>query len=222
MSSEENNGFLAVDGPFMRTMELVINLLLLNLLVIVCSLPIVTAGAAFTAMHHQLYRMSKNMEGYVVRDFLKDLKSNFKTSTVTWLLMFAVGLFLAIDLKIFWDGGVSFPAAFKWVIISFSVIYLYGLVYLFPVLARYDTTPKKAIKYSFVMAFHKTGIIKTLIMIALYVAPWIIAMNVANFVLANFLFGISLPAYINVFLYRKTFEDFEKREDATDEKGEEN
>lgn len=215
MSSEENNGFLSIDGPFMRVMELVINLLVLNVLVIVCSLPIVTIGAAFTAMHHQLYRMSKNTDGYVVRDFFRDFASNFKVSTISWLLALAVGSFLAIDLKIFAEG-VSFPAPFKWLILSFSLIYLYGLVYLFPVLARYETSPIKALKYSFVMAFHGSGLIKTLFMIGLYAVPWVIAMYVGNFVLANLLFGISLPAYINVFLYRKTFEKFEQKGEETD------
>lgn len=209
MSSEENNGFLAIDGPFMHVMELVINLLLLNLLVILCSLPIFTIGAAFTALHHQLYRMSQNKEGYIVRGFFKDFRSNFKVSTITWLPVLLVGIFLGIDLKIF-AAGVDFPQVFKLMIVSFAIIYLYGLVYLFPVLARYDTTPKKAIKYSFVMAFHGMGILKTLLMIVLYILPWIAAMYIANFVLAILLFGISLPAYINVFLYRKTFEEFEQ------------
>lgn len=217
MSSEENHGFLSIDGPYMRTMELVIHLLLLNICVILCSLPIVTAGAAFTALHHQLYRMSYNKEGYVIKDFFLDFKSNFKISTKTWIPVLLVGLFLGIDLKIFYEG-VSFPVYFKWAIISFTIIYLYGVVYLFPVLSRYDMTPKEAIKCSLAMAFHGVGIIKTLIMIALYIAPWIIAMYVANFVLADMLFGITLPAYINVFLYRRTFEEFEaQRKDSVDE-----
>ena len=216
MSSEENHGFLSIDGPYMRTMDLVIHLLLLNILTIICSLPIITAGAAFTALNHQLYRMSYNKEGYVVKDFFVDFKSNFKISTKTWIPVFLVGLFLGIDLKIFYEG-VSFPVYFKWAIISFTIIYLYGLVYLFPVLARYEMTPKEAIKCSLAMALHGKGIIKTLIMIALYVVPWIAAMYVANFVLANLLFGISLPAYINVFLYRKTFEEFEAQREEADE-----
>jgi hypothetical protein len=94
--------------------------------------------------------MSKNEDGYVVREFFKDFASNFKVATPTWLIMLAVGAFLGFDLYIF-SEGVSFPAAFKWAIIAIAVIYLFGLVYIFPVLARYETTPIRAIKTAYAM-----------------------------------------------------------------------
>ena len=228
MSREDGGGFLSIDGPFMRVMELVINMLLLNLLVILCSIPIVTAGAAFTAMSHQLFKMSKNEDGYVVREFFKDFASNFKVATPTWLIMLAVGAFLGFDLYIF-SEGVSFPAAFKWAIIAIAVIYLFGLVYIFPVLARYETTPIRAIKTAYAMSVY--GFFKTILMVALTAAPWIAAMYIPNFILVNLFFGITLPAYISVFLYRKTFKVFEKKQrealglpdedsEETDESGE--
>ena len=209
MSQEGGNGFMSIDGPFMRTMELVINLFLLNIFVIICSLPIITIGASFTALHHQLQRMSRNEDGYVVKDYFKDFASNFKVSTLTWLILLPVGVFLGIDLKIFSDG-VSFPGAYKWLIIAFAVIYLLGLVYVFPVLARFDTTPKLAIKNAYAMSLF--ALPKTIIMIALYVLPWVGAMYIANFVLVCGMFGISFPAYLNAFLYKKTFDVFEKNQ----------
>lgn len=221
MSDEEQGGFLAIDGPFMRTMELVLNLFLLNVITIICSLPIFTIGSAFCALHHQLYRMSCNREGYVIRDYFKDFKTNFKTATITWLMTLAVGFFLAIDFYLFYEQLVTVHNLVKMGIFSLIVLYLYGLVYLFPVLARYDTTPKKAIQYAFVFAFHGAGILKTPIMLALFILPWIGAMYIANFVLAIFMFGISLPAYINVFFYKPVFEKFEAthEEDALEQEG---
>ena len=209
MSQEGGNGFMSIDGPFMRTMELVINLFLLNIFTIICSIPVITIGASFTALHHQLQRMSRNEDGYVVRDFFRDFASNFKVSTFTWLILLPVGVFLGIDLKIFSDG-VSFPGAYKWLIIAFAVIYLCGLVYVFPVLARYETTPKLAIKNAYAMSLF--ALPKTVIMIALFVLPWVGAIYIANFVLVCVMFGISFPAYINVFLYKKTFDTFEKNQ----------
>ncbi|MBO4679554.1 MAG: YesL family protein [Lachnospiraceae bacterium] len=218
MSHEDGNGFFAIDGPLMRTMELVINMLLLNILVIICSVPVITIGAAFTAMYHQLQRMMRNEDGYVVRDFFKDFASNFKVSTITWLILLPIGAFLGIDLKIFSDG-VSFPGAYKWLIIAFTVIYIMGLVYVFPVLARYETTPKLAIKNAYAMSLF--ALPKTILMIAFIVLPWIGAMYIANFVLVCGLFGISLPAYFNTFLCKKTFETFErKQQEALEESSE--
>ncbi len=207
----EGQGFLAIDGPFMRTMELVLNLMLLNMVTVICCIPVITAGAAFTAMNHQLYKMAENKEGYVIRGFFKDFKANFGLATKTWLIMLVIGIALGVDLYIF-SEGVSFPAAYKWVVMALAAAYLFGMSYLFPILARYETTPKLAIKNAFAMATY--GFVKTILMTVLMAGPWVAAVFVPNMILLDLLFGFSLPAFINVFLYKKTFRVFEGKQDG--------
>ena len=52
--------FLDIDSPFMQVMGKVADLMILNLLTIVCCIPIITAGAAFTAMHYQVLKIVRN------------------------------------------------------------------------------------------------------------------------------------------------------------------
>ena len=59
-------------------------------------------------------------------------------------------------------------------------------------------------------------------MVAVTIAPWVAAVFIPNFLLIDLLFGISLPAYICVFLYNKTFKAFEeKQEEALKEEHDE-
>ena len=52
-------------------------LMLLNLLTLLCSLPVVTVGAAFTAMHRVLVDIYRDQENKLVKTSFKSFKENF-------------------------------------------------------------------------------------------------------------------------------------------------
>ena len=69
-------------------------LIALNLLWIVCSLPVITAGASTTALYYCTLKLHKDGDIRVFHDFFKSFKQNFKQSTLIWILMAAVAVFL--------------------------------------------------------------------------------------------------------------------------------
>lgn len=68
-------------------------LIALNLLWIVCSLPVITAGASTTALYYCTLKLHKDGDIRVFHDFFKSFKQNFKQSTLIWILMAAVAVF---------------------------------------------------------------------------------------------------------------------------------
>ena len=104
---------LNFESPFMRALDIIANLLVLNVLTVICSLPIFTIGAAYTAMHKQLFKMRTNDEGYIVKDFFKEFGKNFKQATIIWLGILLVGGILGIDIYIFMEKGLEFAAYYK-------------------------------------------------------------------------------------------------------------
>ena len=76
-------------------------LIALNLLWIVCSLPIITAGASTTALFYCTLKIHKDGDVRVIHDFFKSFKQNFKQSTLIWILMLAAGALIAVVLYIF-------------------------------------------------------------------------------------------------------------------------
>ena len=83
--------FLNIDSPFMQFMNKVADLMILNLLTIVCMIPIITTGAALTAMHYQVLKIVRDEECYIVKGYFKAFRENFKQSTAIWLIMLVIG-----------------------------------------------------------------------------------------------------------------------------------
>ena len=75
-------------------------LIALNLLWIVCSLPVITAGASTTALYYCTLKLHKDGDIRVFHDFFKSFKQNFKQSTLIWILMAAVAVFLYMEKEI--------------------------------------------------------------------------------------------------------------------------
>ena len=96
--------FFDMDSPVMRVLNRVGDLMIMNFLMILCCIPVITAGAAFTAMHYVLLKIVRGEEGYLIKGFFKSFKENFKQATILWLLMLLVGCSLCgrfVDLQLF-------------------------------------------------------------------------------------------------------------------------
>jgi len=203
-------GIFGLEGPVMRFFDKVFNLLWLNILVMIFSLPIVTMGASFTAMHYVLLRMAKNEEGYVLPDFWKSFRQNFKQATLIWLPFLFLMTVLGVDAYLFSKGVVTMPGVYKIVIYFLLFVVAFGMIFVFPVLSHYDNTIKGTVKNAYAMAMFNP--IKSILMLVLYVAPWAAAMFVPNFIFLCLFYGFSLPGFFAAIMYDGIFERFQVEE----------
>ena len=58
-----------MDNPVMQALSTAADLLVLNMLTLLCCLPVVTAGAALTALHDVVYKIVLHEETYPYRMF---------------------------------------------------------------------------------------------------------------------------------------------------------
>ncbi len=210
------NEFFALEGPFMRFFDKVFNLLWLNILVIICCLPVFTAGAAFTAMHYVLLRMLHNEEGYISTNFFKSFKENFKQATLIWIPFMLVFLALGLDAFLLYKGIVTMPSVYRIGIYVLLFFALLGLTFVFPVLSHYENTVKGTIKNGFAMAVFSP--IKSILMVAIGVAPWVCAVMVDHAWLLIPFYGFTLPGFLCATLYDGIFKSFEKEEQKAKER----
>lgn len=202
--------FFDIDSPFIQFLNRVADLMILNFLVIICSLPIFTVGASYTAMHYVLLKMVRKEEGYLLRGFFKSFKQNFKQATLIWLGMLVLIAFLGVDFWIFRYSEMEFSKIFMIVFLALALVFVFTAVYVFPVLARFDNSIKNILKNSVSLAILNPP--KTILMTAAYVLP-LVLMYFSNFAwIFVFLFGISLPAYASAFVYSGIFKKFEPEE----------
>src|SRR5699024_4265371 len=88
------------DNIVVRALGKIFDLMCLNILWLVCSIPVITVGASTTALYTVVLKMVKNEEGYILKDFLKAYKSNFKQSTIAWIMILMIGIICWVDQQI--------------------------------------------------------------------------------------------------------------------------
>ena len=133
----------------------------LNILWFICSLPIFTIGAATTALYYTSLKIIRNEEGNVTKTFFKAFKENFRQSTVIWLIMSGIGLFLAFDFYVLYNLrlNTAMPMAAFWtillaILIGAIIIYLIVLFMIFPLEASVINTTPNMFKNAFLIGTH--------------------------------------------------------------------
>lgn len=138
----------SVDGGLYKFMQSLTTVFKVNMLWLLCSLPIVTLGAATIAAYDVTLKMVDDEEGYVGRQFFKAFKSNLKRGIPLGLLFLFCIYVVWLDFSLFEqiEGNpmilliMGFVAAY---------VFLLAFIYAFPLQARYENTLIRTLQNSF-------------------------------------------------------------------------
>ncbi len=92
-------GIFNVDSPLMRGLSRVGDWIVLNFLTVLCGLPIITIGAAVTALYEALESLQKET-GSNVKNYFHAFRANFKQTTVLWMAFLFSGLMIGYSLLV--------------------------------------------------------------------------------------------------------------------------
>lgn len=209
------------ENPCMRFLSRLFDLILLNFLFIVFSLPIFTIGASITAMYSVSLQMVRNEECYIMRRFLASFKENFKTATLLWIPILLISGFLGADLYII--HNLLDPAYYflRYPVMCVIIILASGYLYLFPLLSFYRCPTRQLIKNAFLLSLGHlptTVIVLCLHIFVLILVSYIRALLIPVFSLYLFC-GFATMALLYSYYYRKVFDCHEMN--GTDDAAEE-
>ena len=208
-----------LDSPFMNFLNRVCDIMILNFMVILFSLPIVTAGASITAAYYIAYKMVKNEESYIVRGFFKAFKENFKQSTIIWLIFLAIFAILFMDYRIMFYSELEMGRWITYGVIAVTVILAMGFSFVFPLQARFSNDVKHTIKNSFLMAL--SHLPSAVLFVVSYAVPVLLIYLVPQAMPAVLLLACGLLPYLKSFLFLKIYKKYETDEEAAGESEEE-
>ena len=103
-----------LDSPLMNVLNKMADLMWLNILTLICCIPVITAGAALTSMHYVALKIVRNEESYITRSFFKSFKTNFRQATLIWLLLMLVAAILGGDYYIITKSGMQFFSQYQY------------------------------------------------------------------------------------------------------------
>ena len=214
--------FNLMDNVVMRAMGKICDMFFLNILWVVCSIPIITIGASTTALYTVMLKFVRNEEGYIFRSFFKAFKENFRQSTVIWLIIAAFGALWWVDFRIAGMMGAGIGDALRIIFLIIGFFLLSVTIYIFPLTARYENKIAATFKNALILSIAKLPY--TLLMVIVFAAAVLLSLwNTMTLMLAVpiwILFGVSLIVWINSWLLRRVFTVFEKDEENTKEKEE--
>lgn len=209
------------DNPVWHFIGKLGDIIILNILWTICSIPLFTIGASTTALYYCTLKLVRDEENGTIRMFFKSFKENFRQATIIWLLMAFVGLILGFDLYFFvklYQGGGAFRFALQSITGALCILWFLIFTFVFAVLARFVNTVKRTLINALLMAVRHLGTTLTLVLsdIGLLVIAYFSLYYVPQLTAVFLLLGWPLIAWLNSYYFEKIFKHYMPEEPKLD------
>ena len=138
-NKSEGSSFFPYGGNYIYYMEKIFDAAALNLLWLLCCLPVVTVGASMAAFYATFHKQTVKREGNITKIFFKSFASNFKPSLGLWAILAAVIFVFQLNLGIVYAKMEGNAAVFMLLLYGVCLFFAIGTaIYAFPALSRFD------------------------------------------------------------------------------------
>lgn len=182
---------LNVENPFFEFMGSIGDVMLVNLLFLVCSIPVVTIGASYTAMYETFRGLQEGRT--VFRSFFTAWKGALRNSIPVWLFLLLTGSVLVFDITFLVRVGSSGLWSLVGMVTGCFLL-LWGMVfcYAFPAVIHRDRTDET----------HLKGVLTRSLYLAVRNLPYTLVMVILNsipaicMILGDTYVGMIVPIYL--------------------------
>lgn len=196
------------DGPVIRIGNLIASLLWLNILTILCCIPIITAGASLTAMHYVLLKISNDEDSKVSQCFFRALKENMKKSTQIWLVYLVLSFVLIFDFLAIYQKAISIPLVFQVILVCIAIVLVLVMTWTFILQSRYENSNVRTVKNALLLTMLHP--ICSLVNLSSMLLPILLVIFLPRILPVTVAFWFTLPGFLQVQSYRKVFDKLEE------------
>ena len=201
-----------LESPFMQLLTRVGDLIIVNVLYLLCCVPIVTIGAATAALHKVGQAIVYDTDNGIARTFFRAFRENFRQATAMWLMMVVFAAAMGCNYLLI-SGFVAGTLA---TVLKGALVVAIGLVlvmaaYMFPLMVRYTNTMRELATNALILAVVKLP--RTVGLFLLSCMPLLIlALSMETF-LNTMVFwltiGFGFTAYMSANLLKPVFTELE-------------
>ncbi len=204
------SGLFNYDNPVWRFIGKFFDILILNILWMVCSIPIFTIGASTTAVYYVTLKLVRDEEGSTVKAFFKSFRENFKQATAIWIVLLIAGIIIAGDLYFFirvQNVSPTLRMVMLAIFAGFGLIWSGIALFVFPLQCRFYNPVRRTLFNAFFMSIrHFLQTIGILVIdLAIPALAFFVLPIIQPFL---FLFGFPLFAFINSFMFVGIFDKY--------------
>ena len=204
---------LSYDSKLIIMLEGVANTMLLNILFLICCVPVFTIGAAFTALFSGCRALMNDEACF--KAFFRSFRSGFKRATLAWLILLPVLAVLALTAHSVWvymNAGQAF-ALFTLIVALFGLVLALAVaIMIFLFYSRFECTLRQLLKNGLFMAlayFFRAviiGLMNWAPVLMFFLLPYTFVQLSIIFIVLWF--GVS--ASLSVWLMKKPFASLEQ------------
>lgn len=201
------------DSPFIKWVNRMGRIVILNILYVLCCIPIITIGAATAAMYRVAMALAQKQEDIsIVRDFFRAFRANFKPATLVYLILLIPTLLIVLNFAMLLSGELSASIA-NYIICLIPVPPLLFInAYVFAYVATFEDKTLRTILNAAIISI--SNLPKTLLMVILNILPFALYLLATEIFLRMLfiwlLFASALIAYLNSKLILKAFAPYLK------------
>ena len=193
----------------MNLLGTIADLIVLHLLFVICCIPIVTIGAAYSAKYYVAMKLIRGEESGVFKPFFKAFIRNFKQSTIVWAIFLVAYALLFIDWRwIIYNGWSNTAFIYKLGVIVFTVFVWLMTLTIFPTIARYEMKTSELFKAALIFSIIK--IIPLILISALIFGSVIACLWYAQWFPLIYVFTTTTITYFMCLVFIKQFDKLEK------------
>ena len=197
----------AADGNLVNFLNRLGYLMILNLLTVLCCIPVFTTGAAITALYSVTLRLVRKEDERIIAGYFRAFCDNFKQATLIWLAGGGILLFMLFDIRLLQSVAGTFGQVYRIVLFGAILLLVMLLMHAFAILARFDNTIKNTLKNA--ALFCAGHIAPAILMLETVLIPVILLMLSYRFLSVDILIGISGPAYLTSIYFTSLFKKYE-------------
>lgn len=188
-----------VKKPFWKSMGTVFDLFVLNIMWVICSIPLITIGPATTAAYYALIQRARNEQTELHKDFFRSFKRNMKQGILLGILLGLVGGFLAMDMYLCRKSGTGIYSFFLFFFAVFFLFWTMTTLYAFPIMAKFERSIKEILIWAFTLSIK--NILMTGTMLFVIVSGLYMCKNLPGllFIMFGLLFQFCATIFASIF-----------------------
>lgn len=196
------------NSALMRGLTVLANVMILNLVFIATALPLVTLGAALTALNFTAMRLADDECGSVTGDYFRSFRANFRQSTIAAGLLAGFAAVLAAWYLVL--GGLAidpvaeFVLLIAWYVVAFN--FATTFLFVFPYLARFEGRTRAVLRNARLLSWkHPVTALAAFCLTALAGLVTVFVPQATGYGLFWLLFGFAGIAFANGHLFNRIF-----------------
>ena len=198
------------DGIWGRTFNFLGQLIALNLLWMVCSIPVITVGTSTTALYYCVLKLKKDGDCSIWKQYWKSFRQNFIQSTIIWIGILVIALCLWMEWRAASVASGGLGTIITYIVGAMTVLLVIVALYIFPIVAAFENKISKLLTH--VVYFGTKNIGYVIVIAIITILPmYFTLLDTEMFPILLFVWltcGFSLTAYANANFFWKLFQPF--------------